>query len=171
MKAISEWFWVIASIIGGLIIFSIVRYHGIQMDIINEEQKSLSQFEEIKNIINDLCLSISGNVRTYTLTLSESIDGIYASKDKYTEFDKDELVKKILNEELSQGRFLCIKVRDNRLRCEELYCNTSFIYVGSVPEEFSLSALTNRLMGKSHVFIYNLVLSKREEEVYVATVV
>ncbi|MEM5874474.1 MAG: M28 family peptidase [Candidatus Aenigmatarchaeota archaeon] len=167
MKAISEWFWVIASIIAGLIIFSIVRYNTIQMNIINEEQRSLSQFDEMKGIINDLCLSFSGNVRTYTLTLSETIDGIYASKDKHTEFNKDELVKKILNEELSQGRFLCIKVRNQRLRCDELYCNTSFIYVGSVPEEFSLSALTNRLMGRSPVFIYDLILSKTEEEVYV----
>jgi hypothetical protein len=162
MKAIAEWMWIAAGVIAGLIIFSIAQNQIYQLNIATIEQRSLEQFYEVKNIIDNLCWSFVGNVREYTLNLGESVEGIYASKDKYTQYKRDELIGKI-----SEGNFLCIKIKDKRLRCEELECNVTIPFLGSVPIQFSLSALVNRLLGKVETFTYELQFNRTEDLVKV----
>jgi hypothetical protein len=99
--------------------------------------------------------------------LGESIEGIYASKDKYTEYKKDELVDNIREGNTSEGNFLCIKIKDKRLKCEEIECNTSMIFVGSLPTELSLSALVNRLLGKGNIFSYELTIVRGLDKVFI----
>jgi hypothetical protein len=162
MKAIAEWMWIAAGVIAGLIIFSIAQNQIYQLNIATIEQRSLEQFYEVKNIIDNLCWSFVGNVREYTLNLGESVERIYASKDKYTQYKRDELIGKI-----SEGNFLCIKIKDKRLRCEELECNVTIPFLGSVPIQFSLSALVNRLLGKVETFTYELQFNRTEDLVKV----
>ncbi len=159
MKGISEWFWVFAGILAGLIILSIAYYQISKLSEATQEQKSLEQFSELVNLINNLCWSFEGNVREYELNLADTIEGIYASKDKYTEYEKSELIEKIVSSEISEGNFLCIKVKNRRLKCEELECNTSMPFLGSLPEKFSLSKLLSSLMGK-RVSTYELTLNR-----------
>ena len=43
-------------------------------------------------------------------------------------------------------------------------------FLGSVPEKFSLSALVNKLMGKTPTFVYTLEFNRTEEGVEVRAV-
>ena len=163
MKAISEWFWVFAGIIAGLIILSLAIFQIYNTNQALNEQKTLEQFMKMKNMIDNLCWSFTGTVENYEINVAETVEGIYASKDKYTQYSKDELISKILNKESSFGEYLCIKIRGKRLRCEELYCNTTMPFIGSLPSNFSLHSLINILRGKGNVHIFLLRLEKTEE--------
>ncbi|MFH7880985.1 MAG: hypothetical protein QXI09_03190, partial [Candidatus Aenigmatarchaeota archaeon] len=151
-----EWIWIAASIIAGLIIFSLAYNQIVQMNVAITEQKSLEQFEEIANIVNNLCWSFAGNKREYRVVLSENVEGIYAAKTPYEKYRREELIDYILLQQNSFGNYLCIQITNKRTKCKELDCNTSIPFIGSVPEKFSLSMLVNKLMGKGKVSEYLL---------------
>jgi len=162
MKAISEWFWVFAGVLAGLIILSLAVFQIYNTNQALSEQKTLEQFMKMKNIVDNLCWSFSGNVENYEISIAENVEGIYASNDKYTQYSSEELKEKILNQENSFGSYLCIKIKNKRLRCEELYCNASMPFLGNLPSKFSLSSLLNKLIGKGEVSSYPLRLEKSE---------
>jgi hypothetical protein len=162
MKAISEWFWVFAGILAGLLILSLAIFQIYNTNQAISEQKTLEQFEKMKNIIDNLCWSFSGNVENYEINVAETIEGIYASKDKYTQYSLEELKEKILNQEYSSGSYICIKIKNKRLRCEELYCNATMPFIGNIPSKFSLSSLINKLRGKGEIASFLLRFEKNE---------
>ena len=169
MKAISQWVWIAGGVIAGLVIFSIAYQQIVQINLSVAEQRSLEQFSEMKNIINNLCWSFSGNKREYTVDLAKTVEGVYVALSPYEEYTSEQLINKITADppESTTGNFLCIKIKDKRLKCEELECNTTMPFIGSVPEGFSLSALINELMGRGKVFTYNLKFERMETNVTV----
>jgi len=160
MKAISEWFWVLAGILAGLIILSFAVYQIYNTNQAMSEQKTLEQFYKMKNIIDNLCWSFSGNTEIYEISVADRVNGIYVSLDKYTQYSLEDLKEKILNQEYSYGNYICIKIENKRLRCEELYCNATMPFIGSVPSKFSLSALINKIFGRGEISVYKLKLEK-----------
>lgn len=160
-----EWIWIAASIIAGLIIFSLAYNQIVQMNVAITEQKSLEQFEEIANIVNNLCWSFAGNKREYRVALSENVEGIYAAKTPYEKYRREELIDYILLPQNSFGNYLCIQITNKRTKCKELDCNTSIPFIGSVPEKFSLSMLVNKLMGKGKVSEYLLHFIRETDQV------
>jgi cytochrome c oxidase assembly protein Cox11 len=167
MKGISNWIWVAGGVIAGLIIFSIAYNQIVQVSLSRVEQRSLEQFDETKNIVNNQCWNFVGNKREYTVDLGETIEGVYIATNPYEEYEKEQLIGKIVSGENTTGNYFCIKVKDKRLRCEELECNTTMPFMGSVPEEFSLSALLNKLMGRGKVYSYNIMFERKETKVEV----
>jgi hypothetical protein len=165
MKAISEWFWVFAGVLAGLIILSLAVFQIYNTNQALSEQKTLEQFMKMKNIVDNLCWSFSGNVENYEISIAENVEGIYASNDKYTQYSSEELKEKILNQENSFGSYLCIKIKNKRLRCEELYCNTTMPFIGNIPSKFSLSSLINKLRGKGEIASFSLRFEKNESNV------
>ncbi len=162
MKAISEWFWIFAGILAGLLILSLAIFQIYNINQALNEQKTLEQFMKMKNIINNLCWSFPGSVENYELNIAETVEGIYVSKDKYTQYPQDELVVKILERDISFGDYICIKIKGKRLRCEELECNTTMPFIGSLPSKFSLSSLINKLTGKGEISTFSLRFEKEE---------
>ena len=116
----------------------------------------------MKNIIDNLCWAFSGNQREFTLNLGETIDGIYIADNPYEEYSKDDLISKILDKDYGTGTYLCLKVKDKRLKCEELACETNMPTLGSLPVEFSFSALVNQIMGRGKVFTYPILLERND---------
>ena len=167
MKAISEWFWVFAGILAGLVVLSLAVFHIYSTNQALNEQRTLEQFWKIKNIINNLCWSFPGTKEIYEINVAETVEGIYASVDKYTQYSKEELIEKILQRENSYGNYICIKIRNKRLKCEELYCNANITFIGSLPSKFSLSSLINKLKGKGEVSTFLLKLEKSGSDVIV----
>jgi len=167
MKGVTTWFWVAAGIIASLLIFSIAYKQIVQLNIARLEQRSLEQYDEVKGIIDNLCWSFGGNEREYTVTLAESVEGMYVATDLHTVYEREELINKILAEENTTGNFLCIKLKDKRVKCQELECTTSMPFIGSVPVEFSLSALVNRIMGRGEVFTYYLHFKREQTSVVI----
>lgn len=156
MKGISYWIWIAGGVIVGLIIFAIAYQQIVQIEKSIAEQRSLEHFSEVKNIIDNLCWSFVGNKREYTISLSEDVEGIYTTLNQSEEYKNEQLINKTISGENATGNFLCIKIADKRLKCEEMYCNATMPFMGSVPEEFSLSILINRLTGKGKISDYYL---------------
>lgn len=162
-----EWVWIIAGTVAGLTVFSIAYTHMVQTNIATIDQRSLEEFEEVRNIINNLCWDFAGNKREYKLTLSENVEGIYAAKTPYEEYRREELIDRIKSFNYSYGNFFCIMITNKRLRCIELECNVSMPFVGSVPEKFSLTALINKLIGIVPTFDFYLIFTRTLDNVTV----
>jgi hypothetical protein len=158
---------VFTGILVGLLILSLAVFQVYNTNQALNEQKSFEQFIKMKNIVNNLCWSFPGNVESYEISIAENVEGIYASKDRYTKYSEEEIREKILNKEYSSGNFICIKIKGKRLKCEEVDCNMEIPFIGSVPSKFSLSSLINKLLGKGEVSYYKLKFEKKETMVYV----
>ena len=165
MKAIANWFWIIGGLIAGLIAFTIAYQQIAEIIRTTAEQRSIEQFNEIKDIVNNLCWSSVENKREYKVNLGETIEGIYVAPSKYEEYDTKKLMDTILSSEDATGNYLCIKVKDKRLNCEKLECDVTMPFMGAVPEEFSLSALVSKLMGRGKTFDYPLEFERTVDKV------
>ena len=115
--SVSMWVWVAGGIIACLIIFSIAYQQVSLINASRMEQRSLEEISEVKSLIDNLCWSFPGNKRKYKLELVEAIEGVYVDK-KPHEYEREQLINKILSKEEGRGRFFCLKVSDKRLRCE-----------------------------------------------------
>ena len=167
MKGVSYWFWIIGGVIGGLLIFTIAFQQLVGMKDTATQQRTQEQFSQIKNNIDNLCWGSPGTKREYTISVSENVEGIYVASSKYKEYETEELTDIILSEGYATGDYLCIKVEDKRLNCEELECDATMPFLGSVPEEFSLTALVNKLTGRGKVFDYHLEFERMGDYVNV----
>lgn len=169
MRAVSEWMWIGAGVIVGLMIFSAAMYWLYQANISMSEQRSLDQFYEVKNIIDNLCWSFPGNKREYKFLVGETIEGVYATFNRSQIYPKEKLEELIKKGSISDGNFLCVKVKGKRVNCVSTNCNFSFPFIGTVSSKFSLSSFVNRLIGKGEVSEYNLVLERKVDRVEVYT--
>jgi hypothetical protein len=167
MKAIANWFWIAAGVIAGLIVFAIAYQQIVNINKTAAEHRNIEQFNEIKNIADNLCWDTSGNKREYKVSLSENVEGIYTTMDKDVEISGGNLVNKIVSDEFNTGNYLCIKVKDKRIQCEDLECNTTMPFIGAVPESFSLSALINSLTGNGKIYDYYFQIEKSESDVVI----
>lgn len=169
MKGIEQWMWIAAGIIAGLVTFVFAYQQIVSISKSAAEQRSIEQFNEIKNIVDNLCWSSSENKREYRVNLADTIEGIYVVSSKYEEYNGSELSNKILSEEDNNGKYLCVKVKDKNAECKELECDTSMPFIGTVPEESSLSALVDKFSGKAKTFDYYLMFEKVGKTVKITT--
>jgi len=165
---ISVWIWIAGGVIAGLLIFTIANSYFARTTRTIAEQRSLEQHNELRTQINELCWSSSENKKQYTVNLDENVLGVYLTKDKYTEYNETQFVDFILNENVSSGNLLCMKMKNKRLICSPIDCSTRMTFLGAVPTEFSLSALINNIIGNPDSFEYRLNFSKFGKEVLVS---
>ena len=163
--SVSKWVWIVGGVIAGLIIFSVAYQQIVQINLAKTEQRSFEAYSETKSIIDNLCWSFTGNKREYTLNLAETVEGMYVASGRYEEYENEDIEKWIITKNESTGNFLCIKIKDKRLECQELSCNTTMPFLGSVPEEYSLITFLSKLMGKGPVFVYDLNFERMETAV------
>ncbi len=165
---IGVWIWIIGGVIAGLLILTIANSYLTQTTRTIAEQRAIEQHDELRTQINELCWSSSENKKQYSVNLNENVLGIYLTKDKYEEYNEIQLIDFILEEEVSSGNLLCMKLRDKRLMCEQLDCNSRMVFLGAVPTESSLSALIDNIIGNPNSFEYKLNFSKFDKEVLVS---
>jgi len=132
---IENWVFIVAGFIAALVIFLSIYAYFLSFKEERKVEESLSNFENLVNIINDLCWSYTNNVRNYEIKLSKKVYGIYASENDYTEYKKDELESFIKDGKRSFGNYICIKMENMRLKCEKVYCNVSMIFMGASEEK------------------------------------
>ena len=155
------WIWIAGGIVGGLLLFYGAYSMLTQTTDAFSAQKGTEPYDEIRNLVQeDLCYSAVGNQRTLQVSLSESVQGLYASPSKYENISEADYPDKILNEEISIGKFICIKRKDYRIQCDEMTCELRMPYLGAVPEGQSLSALIDRIMGRHRTFSYELEFTR-----------
>jgi hypothetical protein len=158
MKGITQWIWIVGSIIAAVIIFTIALNQMLLANRSIIEQRSIDQFNEIASNLNNFCWEFVGRKAELTVNLGDMVEGIYAAKTSHDEYEKEQLINNIILNKNSTGKYLCLKITDKRLKCEQFDCNVSFPFIGYVPEKFSLSALINSLMDKGKIYTYLLTL-------------
>jgi len=154
MKAVSYWFWIIGSVLIGLLVFALAVTQLMQTTTSVSEEKAIEEFESLHSQINDLCWSFAGNTREFTLTLGESM-AVYASEEKHPQISCEKLQSGI-----SEGNYTCIEIKNKRTQCLETYCNVSLPCITAKPATASLHSLIDRVLGKPVVFEYKLLLNR-----------
>ena len=160
MKSISTWFWIIGSIFAGLLIFStaIMQLHQTMKS--SSEKETLEKFRSLQLQIDSLCWTTIGNQRKFELSFAEMVEGIYASETKHPSFSSEYLLEKINSNEISEGKYLCIKIKNKRVECIENSCNVSIPYLGATKENLPLQSLLDKILGRPIVFKYILLLNR-----------
>jgi hypothetical protein len=167
MKGIAQWVWIVGGIIAAIIIFAMAYNQVLLSSRAVVEQESIKQFSEVVSNANNLCWEIAGNKRELTVNLGDMVEGIYAAESAHTEYEKEQLINKIILNNNSTGKYLCLKIEDKRLDCKQFDCNVTFPFIGYVPEKFSLSALVDSLKGKNKIYTYWLVLRRDSDSINV----
>ncbi|MCK4729951.1 MAG: transglutaminase domain-containing protein [Candidatus Aenigmarchaeota archaeon] len=167
---VDVWIWILGGVLAGLLILAIANSYLTQTTKTIAEQRSIEQHDELRTQINELCWSSSENKKQYAIDLNENVLGVYLTEDKYVEYDETQFIDFILDENVSSGNLLCMKIRDKRLLCEQLDCNARMTFLGSVPTESSLSALIDNIIGNPGSFEYKLSFSKFGKEVLISVV-
>ncbi len=165
MKAVSYWLWIAGSVIAGLLVFAAGYKYMSSAWEENAELDALESFEGLVSTVNDLCWSFTGSKREYTLKIYENVLGIYASRSKHEKYKEEELKEKIKNKEISEGDYLCIQIKNKRLKCLHLECNVSLPYLGFLSEDESLQSFLNKLSGKGKFTSCKLNLEKKSLKV------
>ena len=157
---LSMWVWIVGGVIAGFLIFVIAYTQLIGTAGKITEQRTLEQYTELKNKINDLCWSYSESENEYRIIMNENVEGIYLTNN--TDREEKNLQEKILSKNISSGDILCIKIKNQRIRCSELDCDAQMPFIGAVPEEYSLSALIDKIMNRRKRFEYDLSLVRKD---------
>ncbi|MCK4729955.1 MAG: hypothetical protein KAT28_01410 [Candidatus Aenigmarchaeota archaeon] len=157
---VDVWIWIVAGIIAGLLILTLAYSYSLQMINTTIEQNVLEQYDELYTQTNELCWSYLGNQKEYNLILNKNILGIYLTSNQYLEYNGSQLIDYILEENVSSGNFLCIKIKNKKIICKQFDCNATMPFLGAVPIEFSLKSLINQIKGNPESFEYNLVLKR-----------
>ena len=158
MKGISQWIWIVGSIISAVIIFTIAINQMLLANRSIIEQRSIDQFNEIASNLNNFCWEFAGRKGELTVNLGDMVEGIYAAETPNDKYEKEQLINNIILDKNSTGKHLCLKIEGKRLDCKQFECNVTFPFIGYVPEKFSLSALINSLMGKGKIYTYLITL-------------
>jgi len=171
MKAtVDVWMWIVAGIIAGLLILTLAYSYSLQMINTVTEQSVLEQYDEIYTQTNELCWSYLGNKKEYNLILNKNILGIYLTNDQYIEYNNTQFIDFILDENVSSGNFLCIKIKNKRTICRQLDCNATMPFLGAVPIDFSLTSLINQIKGNPESFEYNMILMRNKDGVTISKI-
>lgn len=160
MKGISQWIWIVGSIISAVIIFTIVFNQMFLSSRTVIEQRSINQFDEIASKLSTMCWESVGRREELTINIGDMVEGIYAAGTIHDEYEKEQLINNIILNKNSTGDYLCLSIEGKRLDCKQFDCNVSFPFIGYVPEKFSLSALVNSLMGKGKIYTHLLTLQR-----------
>lgn len=170
MKGVSNWIWIVCGILVAVISFTIAYNQIQQTNHLIAEQRGIGYFKDISSNLDNLCSLFVDNKRVLTVNLGETIEGIYAAKTPYEEYERAQLINNILSNKNATGTYLCLKITGKRLDCKEFSCNVTFPFIGYVPQEFSLSALINSLMGRGLVYTYFLNLIRTSDKLDVVRV-
>jgi len=165
MKSLINWVWIIAGIFAGLLVLVFFFQHLYLTSKTMQTKKSLEKFENLASKLNDFCLKIAGNEEPLKFEVDEETVAIYATNSKYEKYEESELERFVKEGMESEGKFLCLKLKDRKLNCKELNCKVSMPFLGYLSEKFSLSSLINKLMGKTSITTFNLILKKEVDKI------
>lgn len=161
----SMWIWIIGGILVGTIVFTVAYSQLMATSMKISEQRVLEQYGELGNRIDDLCWSFVGNKRSYTIVLNMETQLVYLSKSEgWAPSNITELVRE---NDKSEGDKLCVLLKGSRPRCNDLECNATMTYIGSLPPKESLLAMVKQMAGSKPKYEYKLQLSKEDRNVKV----
>jgi len=165
MKGLINWVWILAGILAGLLLLVFFFQHLYLTSKSMQTKKSLEEFENLAEKLNNFCLKITGSEELLKFGVSEETVAIYAANSKYEKYEELELENFVKESRESEGKFLCLKLRDRKLNCKELNCKVSMPFLGYLSEKFSLSSLINKLMGRTSFTTFNLILKKEVDKI------
>ncbi|MCX8179394.1 MAG: hypothetical protein N3E38_01485 [Candidatus Aenigmarchaeota archaeon] len=151
-----EIFYVITSIIIGILIFFVV-YKLIMVSIkYIQNENVLKDFEDFHSNIEYLCRAGPGNGVGISYEMPNSVKVIYAT-DFVSEYDYvSNFVDTII---FSRGKNVCLFFKDeDEPRCKKTSCEVIMPYLGTLDYQNDFQLLVNKILGKKLVKKYNIFL-------------
>jgi len=121
--------------------------------------KSISSYHSLYSQAGTLCEALPGEGSYQTLTLPSITESIYAANRRRLPAN---LSQKTERGQLSSGSYLCLKLKNEGPRCEELPCNITIPYLGA---RKTAKTLAQRILGKSPSQKFGLSFSRQQQGV------
>ncbi|MFH1126827.1 MAG: hypothetical protein V1718_01825 [archaeon] len=151
------WNWIITGLIVGLVAIGI--FLGILNNIFTERarQDANKQFSDIYTQINTLCGASTGEEGYDKIQLPDIIEYIYTTDD--IKLHPSDIDAKVEAHNTSVGKYLCMKLRDEKPVCKALKCDAEVSYLG---QKKNVMSLADKIVGRSGNTVYPLDFSKKE---------
>ena len=167
MKGIASWIWVIGSVLFSLILlfagYVLISGH-LQT---GTDRLVLGEVSNLKVELDRVCVSEGiGAVRTYEISLPESVKAVYAARSEYSP-PPDKVSVLVSNRESGAGDYLCFQLSSNEnnlpKKCWKFSCNLNFTYIGTPTMKKTITSEIAKILGNTPVYTYNLHILKTGE--------
>lgn len=127
--------------------------------VFQEEARSqaISSYQKIYSEAGTLCEALPREGSSQTVNLPEITEAIYAASNRRLPTD---LSQKTKSGQLSSGSYLCLKLKKEKVKCEELPCNVSIPYLGM---RETAKTLAQRILGKSQSQQFGLSFTRQQQ--------
>lgn len=156
--SVSRWIWVVGCILAGLIIFAISYAQLRSASLRFAEKRTFEQFHDLKTQVNDICWSNIGNVENFEIKLADITEAVYTHENERGELDN--LYQKVLNNEISDGNHICIKMEASDPLCEELDCNVTMPFIGQYGQRSAIRTMIDDIRQDRFRYTFGLNISK-----------
>jgi len=167
MKGVASWIWVVGSVLFGLILLfaGYVLITG-QLQT-GTDRMILGEVSNLQVEVKRVCVSEGiGAIRTYEISLPESIKAIYAARSEYSP-PPDKVSVLISNRESGSGSYLCYQLASNEnnlpKKCWNFSCSLNFTYIGTPTMKRTITSEIARILGNTPIYTYKLHISKTSE--------
>lgn len=164
MKKGFAWNWMISGLIIGLLVIGI--FISMLGNVFKESARrdANKQFSDIYAQANTLCSAHTGEGEFHEVIIPDIVEAIYVSpsKKRYPE-NIDEKVK---NHETAVGRYLCMKLREEKQKCRLLECDIEMSYFG---HKKTVLSLADKILKRASYTVYPVDFERLELGVAVLT--
>lgn len=124
----------------------------------SERQNAKQQFSEIYARANTLCIANVGEEDFYELKIPGIVEGIYVTDDAGAVFPED-IEDKMKLYETSDGTYLCMKITDERHKCQKMVCKIDMNYFA---QKKTVLSLVDKILKRSGYTTFPVYFEKFE---------
>lgn len=156
-----EIFYIIGGIVIGLLVFTI-GYRLLTISINQaQEQNAVADFNKLYSNIQSVCLQELGNMMTTKIDIPYMVRVVYSTDDPFN--PPVTVVDIIKNNYNTTGKNICIQFKlEQKSRCMEVACNTSFPVIGALESYNDLQLMVNKILGRPLIKEYYLTINKTD---------
>ena len=163
MKGISEWIWIILSVVLGLFTLVFGSIFILRQSEVSQKQLILDQYSDLGTRMRDVCLKGGiGRVMYFSIAVPENTRAIYVANES-DEAPPDKVSEDITKSHSHLGVYLCLQFFDENIpRCGIVGCDMKFTYIGTPSFKSTLQTIISTLSGQPPVNKFYLQINKTD---------
>ena len=169
-KGVATWLMVVASVLLGILLFTVSATILIKNIEMSERQVTIAQVSDLYGKLKRVCYTGgTGEIYHYDISIHDDVRAVYMARSGY-EMPPDKVSVMISNGNSSSGGHFCFQFFHETLpRCfEELPCNISFTYIGSPSLKNDIMSLIARITEGPPVYRFGIRMEKVSSDRIVA---
>jgi len=147
--------WIITGLIIGLIVIAVFASILSKVFVEQARQSADREFNEVYSRVNALCSANAGEEMLYNINIPDIVELMYVSNDK--KVLPNDIEDKKEGYGTANASNLCIKFREEPLKCKRLKCKTEMSYIG---QKKTVMSLADRILSKPEYVEYPVYFMK-----------